>query len=47
MVVNNNANVGSTTITASLAVETKFWARSSGLVGEVVKISSTTDAGGL
>ena len=47
MIVNNNANVVSATITASLAVETKFWARSSGLAGEAVKISSTTDAGGL
>lgn len=45
MVVNNNTVVSSTTITASLAVETKFFARSTGLVGEVVKISSTTDAG--
>ncbi|MHB8272521.1 hypothetical protein [Bradyrhizobium sp.] len=47
MVVNNNTVVSSTTITASLAVETKFFARSSGLAGEVVKISSTTDAGAL
>ena len=29
-----------------LAVETKFYARSTGLVGEAVKISSTSDAGG-
>lgn len=47
MVVNNNTFVSSTTITASLAVETKFIARSTGLPGEPVKISSTTDAGGL
>jgi hypothetical protein len=46
MVVNNNTAVSSTTITASLAVETKFFARSTGLPGEVVKISSTSDAGG-
>jgi hypothetical protein len=46
MVVNNNALVTSTTITASLAVETKFYARTSGLAGEVVMISSTSDAGG-
>jgi hypothetical protein len=45
MVVNNNTVVSSTTITASLAVETKFFARSTGLVGELVKISSTSDAG--
>jgi hypothetical protein len=46
MVVNNNTVVGSTTITASLAVETKFYARSTGLIGEPVKISSFSDAGG-
>jgi hypothetical protein len=46
MVVTDATVVSSATITASLAVETKFWARSTGLVGEVVKISSTTDAGG-
>jgi len=46
MVVNNNAVVSSATLTASLAVETKFFARSTGLAGEVVKISSTSDAGG-
>jgi hypothetical protein len=45
MVVNNNTVVSSTTITASFAVETKFFARSTGLVGELVKISSTSDAG--
>jgi hypothetical protein len=45
--VNNNTVVSSTTITASVAVETKFFARSTGLPGEVVKISSTTDAGGV
>jgi hypothetical protein len=47
MAVNNNTVVSSTTITASLAVETKFYARSTGLAGELVKISSTTDAGAL
>jgi hypothetical protein len=46
MVVNNNTVVSSTTITASLAVETKFFARSTGLVGEIVKISSSSDASG-
>lgn len=46
LVVNNNTVVGSTTITASLAVETKFYARSTGAVGEVIKISSTPNAGG-
>lgn len=45
--VDNNTVVSSTTITASIAVETKFYARSSGLAGELVKISSTTDAGGV
>ena len=40
MVVNNNTVVSSTTITASLAVETKWYARSSGLPGEAVKMSS-------
>ena len=39
MVVNNNTNVGSATITASVAVETKWVAMSSGLNGELVKIS--------
>jgi hypothetical protein len=46
MVVDVNTVVSSTTITASLAVETKFYARSSGLPGELVKISSTSNAGG-
>ncbi len=45
MVVNNNTVVASTTITASFAVETNFIARSTGLPGELVKISSTRDAG--
>lgn len=40
MVVNNNTIVSSTTITASAAVETSFVARSSGLPGELVKISN-------
>lgn len=39
MVVNNNTVVSSTTITASHAVETKWYARSTGLAGELVKIS--------
>ncbi len=46
MVVNNNTVVSSTTITASLAVETQFYARSTGLPTEAVKISSFKDAGG-
>jgi hypothetical protein len=46
MVVNNNTAVASTTITASLAIETKFYARSTGLPAEIVKISGTSDAGG-
>lgn len=45
--VDNNTVVSSTTITASIAVETKFFCRSQGAVGEVVKMSSTTDAGGV
>lgn len=40
MVVNNNANVTSTTITASTAVETEFTAVSSDVPGNLVKISS-------
>jgi len=44
--VNNNTVVASTTITASVAVETKFFARSTGAPGEPVKISSTSNAGG-
>lgn len=44
--VDNNTVVASTTITASVAVETKFYARSTGAVGEVVKISSVPNAGG-
>lgn len=39
MAVNNNTVVSSTTITASLAVETKWYAMSSGQPGELVKIS--------
>lgn len=41
MVVNNNTVVASTTITASFAVETKWYAVSEGDLGELVKISST------
>ncbi len=44
--VDPTQTVGSATITASVAVETKFFARSTGLPGEAVKISSTTNAGG-
>lgn len=40
MVVNNNTNVGSQVISAVSNVETKWFARSSGLAGELVKISS-------
>jgi hypothetical protein len=40
MAVNNNTVVSSATITASAAVETSFVARSSGLPGELVKISN-------
>ncbi len=39
MVVDNNTVVSSTTITASDAVETKWYARSSGAAGELIKIS--------
>lgn len=46
MAVNVNTVIGSGTITASLAVETQFYARSTGLPGEPVKISSFKDAGG-
>lgn len=46
MVVNNNSVISSATLTASLAVETLFYARSTGLVGEAVKISTTQNAGG-
>lgn len=44
--VNNNTVVGSTTISAQQYFETKFFARSSGLTGEIVKISATSNAGG-
>jgi hypothetical protein len=46
MAVNPTGTGAPTTLTASLAVETKFYARSTGLVGEPVKISSFSDAGG-
>ena len=39
MVVNNNTLVTSTTITASLAVETKWYAMSTGIAGALVKMS--------
>ena len=44
-IVNNNTVVASTTITASVAVETKFWCWSSGLPGELVKISAQSPIG--
>jgi len=44
--VNNNTVVGSTTITTNTNVETKFYARGSALAGEIIKISSFTNAGG-
>jgi hypothetical protein len=40
MVVNNNTNVGSQTISALSTVETGWYATTSGLPGELVKISS-------
>jgi hypothetical protein len=45
-IVDSNTVVGSTTITSNTNVETKFIARSAGLPGEIVKISSVTNAGG-
>jgi hypothetical protein len=45
-VVDDNAVVSSTTIATTSNVETKFYCRSAGLAGEVVKISSTPNAGG-
>lgn len=45
-VVDNNTVVSSQVISALVSVETKFYARSTGLPGELVKISSTTNAGG-
>lgn len=39
-IVNNNTVVTSTAITAGLQIETKWYCRSSGLPGELVKISS-------
>jgi hypothetical protein len=39
MVVNNNTNVGSTTITASAAVETPWYADSTGIAGALVSIT--------
>lgn len=44
--VDNNTVVSSTTITASIAVETDFYVRSTALAGEVFKMSSTPNAGG-
>jgi hypothetical protein len=39
-IVNANTVVSSTTITGGTSIETKYYARSSGLTGELVKISS-------
>lgn len=44
LVVDNNTNVGSQVISAVSNVETKWIARSTGLPGEIVKISSTTNS---
>ena len=46
-VVDNNTVVGSTTITSNTNVETAFYARSAGPNGALIKISKTTNAGGL
>jgi hypothetical protein len=46
MVVNPSQTVTNQAVTANLAVETKFYARSTGLIGEPVKISSFSDASG-
>jgi hypothetical protein len=45
-VVDNNTLVTSQVISAVSNVETKFYCRSPGLAGEIVKISSSTNAGG-
>jgi hypothetical protein len=45
MVVNNNTNVGSQTISAVSNIETKFFARSGGPAGAIIKMSSTSLAG--
>lgn len=44
-IVNNNTVVASTAITAGTSVETSWYARSSGLAGEVVKISNLPGIG--
>lgn len=46
LAVDNNTVVSSTTITASIAVETNFYARSQGNNGDVIKISSYPLASG-
>lgn len=46
LVVDNNTVVGSQAIDSLSSVETKFICRSAGLPGQLVKISSTTNAGG-
>ena len=43
-VVNNNTVVNSTTIVGSNSLETKYYARSNGLAGELVKISPTVQS---
>lgn len=43
-VVDNNTVVSSATIVGSASIETKYYARSTGLTGELVKISSVTNA---
>jgi len=40
-IVNNTQTVGSTAITSQTNIETKYYARSTGLVGESVKVSPT------
>lgn len=44
--VDNNTVVSSQVITALISVETKFYARSAGPAGALIKISSTSNAGG-
>ena len=44
-IVNNNTSVSSTTITGATNVETSWYCRSSGLAGEIVKISNVPGIG--
>jgi hypothetical protein len=46
MVVSPSQTVNTQDVTASIAVETKFFCRSTGPVGDYIKISSTPNAGG-